>query len=52
VWWWYISVILAIRKLRQEDEESEAGLGYIERPHLKTKQNNEVEALLSYLKGQ
>jgi hypothetical protein len=28
--WWYTSVILALRRLRQEDLELEASLDYIE----------------------
>jgi hypothetical protein len=29
--WWYMSVIPALRRLRQEDVEVEASLGYIVR---------------------
>jgi hypothetical protein len=36
VWaWWYTSVILALRKLRQEDQEFETSLDYTARTCLK-----------------
>jgi hypothetical protein len=33
--WWHTPVILALGRLRQEDEEFEASMGYIVRSHLK-----------------
>jgi hypothetical protein len=33
--WWYTSVIPALRKLRQEDHEFRASLGYMVRPSVK-----------------
>jgi hypothetical protein len=35
--WWYTSVITTLRRLRQKDPESNASLGFIGRPCLKTK---------------
>jgi hypothetical protein len=35
----FLSADRALRKLRQEDHEFEASLGYIERPSLKEKKN-------------
>jgi hypothetical protein len=35
--WWYTPVILALRTLRQEDQEFKVSLGHIERPCLKKK---------------
>jgi hypothetical protein len=34
--WWYIPVILAIRRLRQEDYKFKASLGYTGRTCVKT----------------
>jgi hypothetical protein len=38
--WWYIPIIPALRRLRQEDLKVETSLGYIVRPCLKKKKNN------------
>jgi hypothetical protein len=38
--WWYMPVMPAFGRLRQEDHKLEATLGYIARPCLKTKQQN------------
>jgi hypothetical protein len=44
--WWCTPVIPALRRLREEDQELEASLGYLVRPYLKTpqktKQNKKV----------
>jgi hypothetical protein len=33
--WWYMAVIPALKRLRQEDRESVASVGYIANPCLK-----------------
>jgi hypothetical protein len=38
--WWCTPVIPAFRRLRQEDGESQASLGYTVRPNLKSKPVN------------
>jgi hypothetical protein len=35
--WWFIPVISALRRLRQEDHEFETSLGYTVKPCLKKK---------------
>jgi hypothetical protein len=35
--WWYMPVIPALRKLKKEDLQFEASLGYVARHHLKKK---------------
>jgi hypothetical protein len=37
--WWFIPVISALRRLRQEDHEFETSLGYTVKPCLKKKKN-------------
>jgi hypothetical protein len=46
--WWHKLIIPALERLRQEDLEFGANLGYKERPGLKnkTKQQNYIEILL------
>jgi hypothetical protein len=44
--WWYLTVIPALSKWRQEDQEVEAYLGYIRRCPQKTKQERNI-----HLKG-
>jgi hypothetical protein len=41
--WWHILVILALRKLRQEDGEFKASLDYIVRTVSKKKEEEEEE---------
>jgi hypothetical protein len=36
--WWHTPVIPTLMRIRWEDGEFQANLGYIVRPHLKTKQ--------------
>jgi hypothetical protein len=36
--WWYMPVIPALRRWRQEDREFQTNLGYMARPYLKKKQ--------------
>jgi hypothetical protein len=38
--WWYVSLIPALKRLRQEDNKFEASLGYTANPCLKTKNQN------------
>jgi predicted glycosyl hydrolase (DUF1957 family) len=38
--WWYIPVIPALGRLRQEDHQFEVNLGFTVRPCLKNKQTN------------
>jgi hypothetical protein len=40
--WWYIPVISAFRRLRQEDHEFKANLGYIMNPYLKKQQQRKM----------
>jgi hypothetical protein len=35
--WWFIPISPILRRLRQEDREFKASLGYIERSYLKKK---------------
>jgi hypothetical protein len=41
--WWYMPVILALEKLRQENHDFKAKLGYMAKhcPQAKTKQNSD-----------
>jgi hypothetical protein len=39
--WWLISIIPALRRLKQKDPEFEASLGYTARPYLKKSERKE-----------
>jgi hypothetical protein len=38
--WWQMPVVSALGRLRQEDHEFQASLGYIARPHVKKKKKS------------
>jgi hypothetical protein len=44
--WWYMSIIPALGRLRQEDHELEASLGYIVRPCLKKRKRKKSEQII------
>jgi hypothetical protein len=41
--WWYTSVILVLRKLRQEDHVFHSSLGYIVRTYLKKSKLSKIK---------
>jgi hypothetical protein len=47
--WWFTPIIPALRRLRQEDHEFKASLGYIARPCLKNKPKEPKPKKLSSL---
>ena len=49
--WWYLTVIPALSKWRQEDQEVEAYLGYIRRCPQKTKQERNALTSETISKG-
>jgi hypothetical protein len=47
--WWHTPVILALRRLRQEDHRLKAGLGYTVIPGLKKKSHIGLSSVIQYL---